>query len=369
MGEAETAPWKNWFVRGWVIGLAVLYVLVAVIGLAIVNGEKRHAARNHALRMDPAAVEPGKTPPDPLPASGDFTPVKIGLYLDGIETLSIKDSYWTATFYLWFSWKGDKALDPGKTFQLVDAKIDKKELVENYAGPDGQNYQRYRVSARINKFFNTTRIPLDDHMLNIYVEDAARDGSKLRYVADAGTNVSSRVKVLGYDITGFGSVVKPHTYKTSYGDPRMSEAARTTFTEYAFALTIKRSSIGMYLKLFIGLFAGVLLTLGSFFIRPSDTGPRFALPSAAYFGAVANAYLVNSLLPSSGQFGLTDLVTGIGLLTIFLCLVCSLTSGFLFLKRDEKELSRRLDRASWMVNGAAFISINIALPVSAFVLP
>ena len=73
------------------------------------------------------------------------------------------------------------------------------------------------------KFFNTTRVPLDDHMLNIYVEDTARDASVLRYVMDKTSNVRSRVKVPGYAISGFSSVVKAHTYKTTYGDPRATE--------------------------------------------------------------------------------------------------------------------------------------------------
>lgn len=359
-------PQKRTFVRLWVMSIAVIYVILAAVALFIVSGERTSSERNHRLRMDPTAVEPGKTPPDALPANTDFVPVNIGLYLDGVDQFSIKDSYWTATFYIWFTWKGDKSLDPGKNFQLVDAKIDKKELVESVSLPDGTNYQRFRVAARINKFFNTTRVPLDDHMLNIYVEDASRDASKLRYVADQGTNVSSRVKVLGYDITGFTSVVKAHTYKTTYGDPRVGGDTRTTVTEFVFAMTVKRSNVGFYLKLFIGLFAGVLLTLCSFFLRPSDTGPRFALPSAAYFGAVANAYLVNSQLPSSGQFGLTDLVTGIGLFTIVLCLVCSLTSGYYFLKRDDKEMSKAIDKVSWIAVGIGFLAINVALPIAAF---
>ncbi|MDB5966546.1 MAG: hypothetical protein JWQ72_3046 [Polaromonas sp.] len=354
------------FIKTWVAVIAVIFLLLGWLSVYIISQEKQSSAINHVLRMDAAAVEPGKTPPDPLPTGTDFTPVNIGIYLDGIETVSVKDSFWTATFYVWFRWKGDKSLDPGKTFQLVDAKVEKKELLDNYVGADGMNYQNYKVVAKMTKFFNTTRVPLDDHMLNIYVEDGTNDVSRLRYVADTATNISSRVKVPGYSITGIGSVVKPHTYKTTYGDPRSAEGKRTTYSEYTFAVSIKRASMGVYLKLFIGLFAGVILTLGSFFIRPSDTGPRFGLPSAAYFGAVANTYMVSSLMPSTGQFGLADLVTGIGLFTISLCVVATLASGYYYLRKDEKEFSRHLDRASWVVIFIGYVAVNIVLPFVAF---
>jgi len=363
---AELPQQRKTLIRIWIIIIAVAYLALGVSALSVVESEKQASNRGHALRMDPNAVEPGKTPPDPMPKNADFTNVNIGIYLDGIENFSIKDSYWSATFYVWFRWKGDKALDPGKNFQLVDAKIEKKELQDSYTGTDGTNYQAYKVVAKMTKFFNTTRVPLDDHMLNIYVEDAVNDVGRLRYVADTASNVSSRVKIPGYNITGFSNVVKPHTYKTTYGDPRMAEGKHTTYSEYNFGVTVKRSGIGVYIKLFVGLFAGVLLTIGSFFIRPSDTGPRFGIPSAAYFGAVGNTYLVSSILPSSGQFGLADFVTGIGLFTISLCVVSSLMSGYFFLRKEEKEVSRSLDKVSWIAIGIGFLLVNIILPIVAF---
>jgi hypothetical protein len=364
--SSELSADKKVFLKYWVFTIAIAYLLLGVLAVFIVQHEKQSSSKNHILRMDPSAVEPGKTPPDPLPTNTDFKTVHVGIYLDGIDNFSIRDSYWTATFYLWFRWKGDKSLDPGKHFQLVDAKIEKKELQDSFSSDDGTNYQAFKVVAKITKFFNTTRVPLDDHMLNIYVEDSVRDASQLRYVADSATNISSRVKIPGYDITGVSSVVKPHTYKTTYGDPRMEEGKRTTYTEFNFAVTVKRAGLGVYLKLFIGLFAGVLLTIGSFFIRPSDTGPRYGLPSAAYFGAVANTYMVSSLLPPSGQFGLADLVTGTGLFTISMCVIASLVSGYYFLRKEEKEFSREIDAVSWKCIGLGFLIVNILLPVSAF---
>ena len=353
------------FVTTWVVALASVYLALGIFSLVTIEAERLASHRNHELRMDPKGVEPGRTPPEPLTADAEYVNVHVGVYVDNIDELSIVDSFWTARFYIWFRWNGDKLLDPGKHFHIVDGIITKMDRVTDYHGADGTNYQRFKVTAKLDKFFNTTRIPLDDHMLNIYIEDAARGESKLRYVADESSNVSSRITVPGYRITGHSSVVKPHTYKTGYGDPRSANGT-TTFTEYIFAITIKRAGLSIYVKLFMGLFAGVMLTIGSFYIRPADTSPRFGVPSAAYFGAVANAYLVNASLPSSGDLGLADLVTYIGLFTIFACFVSSLVSVRLYLISDEKELSRRLDRACCYTIGVAFLVVNIALPLAAY---
>ncbi len=363
---AELLPERKSFLRYWALGISITYLLIAVLVVYIVQGEKEIANKNHALRMNANAVEPGKTRPDPLPANADFETVNVGIYLDGIENFSIKDSYWSPTFYIWFRWKGAPSLNPGKNFRLVDGKIEKKELQDQYSGPDGTNYEVYKVVARVTKFFNTTRVPLDDHMLNIYIEDSANDVSHMRYVADPTSDISSRVKISGYDITGFSTVVKPHTYKTTYGDPRVKEGKSTSFSEYNYGVTVKRSGIGVYMKLFIGLYAGVLLTFCSFFIRPSETAPRYAFPSASYFGVVANAYMTHSLLPSSGQFGLADLVTAVGLFTISFCVAASLISVYYYLRRKEEDFSRQLDRVSLRYIGGGFLIVNIILPICAF---
>lgn len=354
------------FIGVWVAGLAIIYGLVTVIAIRVVDGEKRTAAQNHAIRMSADQVEAGLTPPDPFPAGGDYVQVSVGLYVDNVDAMSIRDSYWSATFYVWFRWKGDKSLDPAKGFQLVDARVDKRDIVDQFFGDDGTNYQRARVTARMSKLFNTTRAPLDDHLLTIAVEDGARDGTKLRYVMDAGSNVSSRVKIAGYKVTDSSVVVKRHTYRTSYGDPRLADGERKTFTELVFGMSVKRASMGLYFKVLLGLFAGILLTLCSFFIRPSDTGPRFSLPTAAYFGAVANSYLVSSMLPSSGQFGLIDYVTGLGLFTISVCVAASLVSGYVWLVKKDEAFSRGIDKATRYAVFALFALANAALPFSAF---
>jgi hypothetical protein len=359
-------PKKRIYLWIWAGLMTAVYLAIGLLSTSVVHGERSASARSHELRMSPDKVEAGHTPPDALPEKGDFVPVSIGIYIDGIENFSIRDSFWTTTFFIWFRWSGDRALDPGKNFQLVDAKIDKKELLEEHFGPDGTNYQRYRVAARVTKFFNTTRVPLDDHMLNLYVEDGSRDASRLRYVADPESNISSRVKVPGYDITGTGTVVKSHTYKSAYGDPRASKGDRKTFTEFAYAVSVKRTSMGVYFKAFIGLFAGMLLTFTSFAIRASEGGPRVSMPVGSYFGAVANSYLVGSMLPSSGQFGLVEYVSFLGLFTIFTCLAATVLSMYVWHIVGDKELSRAFDRVTAVTIGIGYLVINIVLPFSAY---
>ena len=358
-------PGKRLFLLGWAVLIALIYLGIGATAVQVIGGERMAAEESHLQRMTAGLVERGQTPPDRLPETGAFVPVTTGLYLDGIDTMSIRDSFWTPTFYVWFRWNGDRALNPGANFRLVDASITRKDVQDEYYGADGTNYQRYRVTARITKFFNTTRVPRDSHQLNIYMEDARLDASQLRYVADPATGISSRVRVSGYTVAHPAQqVAKTHTYRTSYGDPRAGEGNRT-FSMYTLGVDIARTGMGVYFKVFIGLFAGMALCFASFGLRASDAGPRFSMVAGSYFGAVANSYLAGSLIPSSGQFGLVEYVTFLGLFTIFFSLVATIASIYLWSIRGDKDLSRAFDRVTVGLASFGYVAVNIALPLSA----
>ncbi|MEO5350890.1 MAG: hypothetical protein H7836_14790 [Magnetococcus sp. YQC-3] len=355
--------------KGLIVMMALLVLLIYSLGVyasaSALFANKFSAAQHHLARMNPTAVEPGHTPPDPLPTEGNAAMVKVGTYIDNIETLSIRDSVWSANFYLWFSWTGAKEVDPGGKFIIVDGTIIKKDLLEEYHGEDQVHYQKFRVTAKFLKFFDTMRVPIEGHMLNIYIEDGARDATKLRYVADQSSNVSSRVKIPGYKIIKNSNTVKPHTYKSAYGDPRRVDGDKKTYTQYVVGVEIERSSMGVFAKIFISLFAALALALSNFFVKPSDVGPRFSLPSAAFFGAVANSYVANSILPPSGSFGLVDFVAGFGMGTIFLTIALSLLSNYFYVKKDEKALSYALDRVMFFVVALCCVAANVVVPMSA----
>ena len=87
--------------------------------------------------------------------------------------------------------------------------------------------------------------------------------------------------------------------------------------------------------------------------------------AGSYFGAVANSYLAGSLIPSSGQFGLVEYVTFLGLFTIFFSLVATIASIYLWAIREDRQLSRAFDRVTVGVVGIGYIAVNIVLPLSA----
>jgi hypothetical protein len=116
--------------------------------------------------------------------------------------------------------------------------------------------------------------------------------------------------------------------------------------------------------MFQGLFAAVAISLLAFFIKPTNVDPRFGLGVGAFFAAIANTYIVSSLLPDTGVMTLTDMVNGIGMGVISLSLVQSTLSLLLF-ERGNEATSQLFDRASLVVLALTYIVINIAIPLTA----
>jgi hypothetical protein len=127
-------------------------------------------------------------------------------------------------------------------------------------------------------------------------------------------------------------------------------------------ISLEKAGLGVFFKIFLCLYAAVAVALANFFLRPIDAG-RLALPAAAYFGIVANSFVVNSILPPSHSFGLVDIVTSFGLGTVFITVARALLVNHLYSIRGEAEVALCLDQLLFFAATVGCIAANIAIPV------
>ena len=349
----------------WAIMLTALFATAAVVTARAVYKNKIAATERHSDRMNPDAGEGGtKPPPTALPAEANPVRAHAGIYVDRIIDLSVKEARWTVDFYLWFRWNGT-GVDPGENFQIVDGSIESKVKAEEYVSGD-EHYVLYRVVARITKFFDVSRFPRDDHILTISIESPASERSKLLFVADKeSSGVSSRVRIAGYSTYQQAILEKPHAYRSTHGDPRLPAGTEKIQSQLRMGIWIHRQGSGFYLKMFVALFVGVGVAMIAFFIKPTDVDPRFGLGVGALGAVIVNTYITSSLVPDTGVMTLADIVNHVGIVTIFLTLLQSAISLYLYERRGKKTLSRLFDKVSLMVFIAGYLVINVVLPWAA----
>ena len=352
----------------WLVAIGLLYAVTAFFMASSLQDAKARDAERFADRLDRNATEAGRTGADQAVLEtldeSALSKVHVGVYIDRIADLSLRNSSWQVDFYVWFRWS-DRRLNPGASFQVIDGEIIRRAL-ETEHEENGEKYALYRVQARISKFFGIQRFPRDDHLLTLRIEDTESYVNEMLYVPDVeGSSVSSRVEIPGYDIIPLDPVEKPHSYKTQRGDPRVAEDFRATYSQLIYGISIQRPGWALYMKMFLGTFSSVAIAMLAFLVHPAMSGPRFAVGVGAFFAGVASTYVVSNLLPQNGQVGLTDYVTSISLVTIFLTIVTSAISVTVHEREGLSEARQRFDLLALGCFAIGYIALNVVIAQAA----
>jgi hypothetical protein len=353
--------------------LILLWVLVVIVpatyfysGLVKQQHENVRIANETAaaLLSTSSAVsnhtQPEKTPP---PGHENDVPrvVRIGMYVNRIPEFSIIDSLWKADFYVWFSWEGDdKEFDPGENFKMATGEVLNRELLKR-TDKGNSHYELYRATAEISKKFNISRFPLDEHLLTISIEDKKHQSYEMKFETDpAASDVSSRSSVQGYVISGMKVSVKPHSYKTSMGDPDLPTTYRATYSQFIAGISIKRGSWGLFAKMFLALYIASLLALGGLVLSaPSE---RLALAGTALFVAIMNAEANASSVPATGTATLGDVIDGIGYAVMAVIVAQSIIyHRFIYKDGENSDFARVFDMVSIVMLSVGYLIMNLGV--------
>lgn len=274
-------------------------------------------------------------------------PVAVGIYLNHIFATDIKGNQFGADFYIWFRWDGDD-IKPLDTFELMNGRITSKSgVIKKKIGT--QNYAVARCVATVTKFWDLRRYPLDDHVLSLEIEDSEFDERGIRFVEDAdNAGISDALEIPGWAVGKRSSAVVRKVYRTNYGDTSMPSNGESAYSRYVFSLDVFRPGYGRFIKVFFGLFIAVVVSWGSFFVRPKDASPRISLGVGSAFAAAAFTVTINNSLPDTNALTMADRLVMLTLASIVSAVAVSITSLRLFALGKER-IQQRLDRSASVV--------------------
>jgi len=353
------------FVALWAAGILLLYAVGGYLGVRQLQGYKVETEKFRQARIGSATTEPdAQTPEIKMAPGAKPVDVLVGMYINSIGEFSLKESGWTADFDIWFRWTGEE-VRPGNNFEVANGRIDQRDKKEAYV-TGREHYERYRVKARLTKFFDSSRFPFSDQGLTIQMEDSAHEAEKLRYVADEQGSGINRLGVLqSLKITKSLMTAKLHSYGSRRGDPRFSPNTADVHSRFIFAMLVSPPSMEVYMKLFQALFASVAIAFIVFFIKPIHVDPRFGLGVGALFATVGNNIFVGTMLPPAEGITLIAMVNAIGMATIFLTLVQSTISLYILDTMGKEKLRRFFDKVSFVAFLVGYAVVNLVLPLAA----
>lgn len=267
--------------------------------------------------------------------------VYVGMYVNRIYDVSLRDNKFSADFYLWFRWK-NKDLDPVKSFEIVGGeKTFQSDPFRSKAGD--VNYAFSRVSAVLTQYWDVSAFPFDDHVLTVQVEDGDYEKEVLTYVLDAGNlGKSPEIKIPGWALDKFYFGVTPYTYATNYGDPTLPAENQSVYSRFYCSVRVVRAGIGYFVKLLFGMFIAAIIAFLAFFIKPNDLDPRFGLGVGGIFAAVASQYVITSSLPDTNIMTIADQLHIATFVFVFLSIAESTMSLWLF-NSGREQRSKTLD--------------------------
>jgi hypothetical protein len=282
--------------------------------------------------------------------------VKVGAYIISIHDINFHDKEYTARFWLWFVYKNPH-LNFSQQIDIPNAK-DIEISSESVDTVNGQYWAQMRVKCTMKENWRVHDFPFDEQHLKIILEDEALDVDKLVFVADTASSRFDNVEALsGWKVDSFKVGTDVANYNTSFGNPEPGND-KQKFSMFTIEMDIDRKAIGLFLKIFLGMYFAFMIALVSFLSDTNELEPRFGLPVGGLFAAVGNKYIIDSLLPESSQFSLVDILHSLTFLGIFGILTVSAIA--LKLHNGEKiDQAHRLNKIGAMIVIVGYIISNI----------
>lgn len=268
----------------------------------------------------------------------------VGVYLNKVVNLDLKQNTYWMDFYLWFRWKGN--IDPSETYEFMNGyekwaitNVSEAEAIKEL--PGGWRYREFHIEMQFHNPFYFDAYPLDKQILRVTLEDKSHNEKALRYLPDTShTQVDPKLFISGWKAQGHEINSATHTYNTNFGQLNQP---KETFSQINFDLAITRYPRHLHLfKLYLPVVIILIMAFVIFFIPISFFDSRVEISITGLLSLIALQMVLNETLPPVGYLTLSDKVYNFSYFVVMCTLIETVWVYFSF-KRDEW-LSRRIDR-------------------------
>lgn len=279
--------------------------------------------------------------------------VKLGVFFNSVYDLNLAEKSFTADFWIWYNYKND-SINPLESVEISNAKESEFQS-EDIEKIGNVNWATHKCKATIKKEWNLKNFPFDKQELHVEIEDAIYDSEQLIYIADSSNSkYDKNIYLDEWKIKSFSVNHIEKSYETTYGNPELSGSSEYPGLRATFVL--ERDGVGLFFKLFVGIFVAYLISLSVFFMGPENP-ERFGMIVGALFAGVANKYIVESLMPQTVILTLPDKIHNLTFIYIIFHLIITVFAFRLSVK-EKMKLGWRVDIICFLLSIISYIAIN-----------
>lgn len=215
-----------------------------------------------------------------------------------------------------------------------------------------------KVQAVMKDSWKVDNFPFDKQKLHLSIENSLFDANSLVFMADTlGNHFDPRFTLGGWNIDSCIVSTGDRTYETAFGLDNLPEQ-QVDYSTFNVRLSVSRETVGLFWKMFVGMYLAFLISLICFFIHADLMDARFGLSVGSLFAVVGNKYIIESPLPETATFTLVDLLHDLTLFFILVIVVANAYSLEIFKNHGLKRSDRFDRRFAWMLL-TTFMIINV----------
>lgn len=266
--------------------------------------------------------------------------VFVGTHLLALYNFNYVKKSFDINFYSWWvtdvtGYEANKFVEVSNAYQF-DIK---NPVTEKMTDKLYRTLCRYYATVFYN--WNMRDFPFDLQVLKVDMEDTLYELSQIEFVPDTKNSKLSQELVLdGWKIIDFHLESNPNLYTTNFGNPMVPSS---TYSRLSLVITIKREGLRIFFTSFIGFIIATFLSVLAFLISPLNLSAKFSLSLGSVFAAMTNKYLIDSALPISSTFTLSDAIQMSSFVFILLT-VCSGVIELSLMQKNKIELSIKISR-------------------------
>lgn len=273
--------------------------------------------------------------------------VHVGIYITSIHDIDFKDKEFTVTFWLWMKYR-----NPDLNFQKYLEIPNAKSFETSYYSSDTTGERIYlimKVQAVMKDSWKVDNFPFDVQKLHLSIENSLFDSKSLIFMADTlGSHFDPRFTLGGWNIDSCIVSTGSRSYETAFGLENMQQQL-VQYGTFDVRLSVSRETVGLFWKMFVGMYLAFLIAFICFFIHADLMDARFGLSVGSLFAVVGNKYIIESSLPETATFTLVDLLHDFTLFFILVIVVANAYSLETF-KNHGLSRSDKFDRRfAWIL--------------------
>jgi hypothetical protein len=281
--------------------------------------------------------------------------VKTGIYITSIHDIDFKDKEYTINLWLWLKYK-NKKFDFLQNLEVPQAKSVTKSF-STIDSSENQIYMLMKLQCVMKDSWAIDNFPFDSQKLRLSIENSQFDSKSLVFSADTlGKHFDPRFTLRGWNIDSIDVTTGVKAYETAFGDESLAKP-HTEYSNFKVKMVINRDAMGLFWKMFLGMYVAFLIAYMCFYIHTDSIDSRFGLSVGALFAVIGNKYIIDSALPESTTFTLVDTLHGITLIFI-LSIIISTSYTLKLIKLDKIEKANRFDFICAQVLLAGYLILN-----------